>query len=602
MNKPLQRAQIAKAMTWDTTRLYRTDEDWQRDFEKAEHLANELAACAGTLSSGEAAVHKAITLLMQANQTLERVGTYAMMRMHEDTSCATYQALSDRAMALGSRIAAAGAFLTPELLSLSEGTLGEMIADPKFSDYSAFLDDVLHLKPHVLGAAEERLLAMAQEALGVPSSVEALLTGADLDLGKTLGEAGDRVELSDATYMGLLTSENRMVRRKAWQNMMRGYGRMGNTFAALYAGQVKGDLFTARARGYATCREQALDANRVDPAVYDSLIEAVHGGIGTLDAYLDAKREALGLSRLHLYDLYAQRPSGFALEPKIEEAFEIFLQSVAPLGEDYVRDASLALDDRWIDVLPNKNKRSGAYSTGVYGTPPYVLLNHEDSYEGLSTLCHEMGHAMHTYYAQATQPYPKADYSIFVAEVASTTNEILLNEYLRAQNPDDRQAQLALIGHLLEGFRTTVFRQTLFAEFELLAHGLAEAGESLTQERLCALYLELNRRYYGGSCVVDPDIQNEWMRIPHFYSPFYVYQYATGFSAAAALAHGVLSGDPERVRAYREFLSLGGSVPPIEALRVAGVDLASPEVVTAALDYFAELVLQYKTLIGQERA
>ena len=598
MTEAAERSQVPVLYTWDLTRIYESDAAWEEAFAAAEKAVPELEGLAGTLKDGREAVLKAIGCYMNLMRTAERLYTYAMMKMHENTADGVYQALLDRAAALFSKVMAGGAYLTPELLSLPEEELTGMAKDPRFADYDAFLRGVIREKPHTLSPAEEKLLAMSSEVAGVPGNAAELLMGADLDLGKTLGENGKKVPLTDAGYMPLLTSRDRTVRCKAWQNMMRGYGRMGNTFAALYAGQVKADIFASKARGYASCRAAALYPDEVEEAVYDSLIEAVHGGIGTLDAYLETKRDALGLRRLHMYDLYAEPAEDFDITPDIEESFRLFLESVRPLGEDYVRDASRALKERWIDVFPTKNKRSGAYSTSVYGVPPYVMLNHKPTYDGVSTVCHEMGHAMHSFYSEKTQPYAKAEYTIFVAEVASTTNEILLNEYLRRQYAGNRGAQIMLIGSLLEHFRTTVFRQTLFAEFEMQAHAMAEAGQSLTKESLSALHLKLNRRYYGKSCVVDADIANEWMRIPHFYSPFYVYKYATGFCAAAALARNILSGDPEKVAAYRKFLTLGGSLPPIEELRIAGVDMSTPASVCEALDYFAELLLQYQQLLN----
>ena len=326
----------------------------------------------------------------------------------------------------------------------------------------------------------------------------------------------------------------------------------------------------------------------------------MHGGLPTLCEYLSIRKEQLGVAQLHMYDLYAKTGDGFDVKMDIDEAFETFLEAVKPLGEDYVADASHALSDRWIDVYETKNKRGGAYSNAVYKTTPYVLLNHTRTYDGLSTLCHEMGHAMHSYYSSKTQPFAKADYTIFVAEVASTCNEILLYEHLMNKHAGDRKAQIALIGSMLEHFRTTVFRQTMFAEFEHKAHRMAEEGQSLTKENLCAMYYDLNRLYYGKAVKVDREVAQEWMRIPHFYSPFYVYKYATGFCAAVALARNVLSGDAEKVAAYRKFLTLGGSMPPIEELKVAGVDMSTPQPVCEALDYFAELVMEYRSLLSAE--
>lgn len=595
------RGEVEKKYTWDLTRIFESDEAWEAMFAAVQADARAFSGRAGTLSGGEEAVLGALDAYMEIARRTEALYTYAMMRQNEDSTVSLYQAMYSRAATLANEVSAQSAFLTPELTALPDGVLEKMMQSPAFADYDAFLKGVLRMKPHTLSAREEQLLAMAGEVANVPDQAYEMLAGADLDLGRTRGENGEKVPLTDAGLLQLLSSPQRAVRRSAYGNIMAGYGRMGNTFAALYAGQVKADLFAARARGYASAREAALYPDEIEEAVYDSLIEAVHSGIGTLDAYLAVRKKQLGVPVLHLYDLYAEPEQGFDISPDIEEAFEIFLKAVAPLGEDYVRDASRALSERWIDVYETKNKRSGAYScSGAPWTTPYVLLNHKPTYDGLSTLCHEMGHAMHTFYSSKAQPYAKADYTIFVAEVASTCNEILLSEHLRAEYAGNRQAQIALIGSLLEHFRTTVFRQTLFAEFERDAHRLAEQGESLTRERLCALYYDLNRRYYGRSCKVDRDVQNEWMRIPHFYSPFYVYKYATGFCAAVALVRGILSGDPQKRADYRRFLTLGGSMPPLEELRVAGVDMSTPEPVCQALDYFAELIMEYSALVESE--
>lgn len=595
------RSELNPRYTWDLSRIFESDEAWEAMFAAVQADARAFSQRAGTLGEGREAVLEALNAYVEIAKRIEALYTYAMMRQNEDSTQSRYQAMYSRAATLVNDVGAGSAFLTPELLSLPEGTLEALIADPAFAEYDAFLKGVLRMKPHTLSAREEQLLAMAGEVANVPENAYDMLSDADLDLGKTRGEDGRRVPLTDAGLMPLLSSADRAVRKSAYVNIMNGYGRMGNTIAALYAGQVKADLFASRARGYHSAREAALYPDEIGESVYDSLIDAVHGGIGTLNAYLSIRKRQLGVPVLHMYDLYAECKDGFDIAPDIEESFAIFLESVAPLGEDYVRDASRALDERWIDVYETKNKRSGAYScSGAYWTTPYVLLNHKNTFDGLSTLCHEMGHAMHTYYSSKTQPYAKADYTIFVAEVASTCNEILLCEHLRARYAGNAKAQIALIGSMLEHFRTTVFRQTMFAEFEHEAHRLAEQGESLTRECLCALYAELNKRYYGHSCKVDKETANEWMRIPHFYSPFYVYKYATGFCAAVALARGILSGDAQRVEDYRRFLTLGGSMPPIEELKVAGVDMSTPEPVCQALDYFAELVLEYGQLIEGE--
>ncbi len=596
MDNQLTRATVDPKYTWDLMRIYESDEAWEQAFEHVKAEADAFAACAGTLHAGRETVKKALDDYMALMEKMGDVFCYAMMKQHEDTTVGRYQAMNSRAQTLYSEVGAKTAFLTPELLALAEGELEGMIADPAFAAYDAFLKGVLRMKAHTLSPREEQLLAMASEVSGVPENAYDMLTGADLNLGKTRGEDGRKTLLTDARLVSFLESPDRAVRKAAYCNVMNGYGKMGNTIASLYAGQVKAGIFASTARGYKSVREAALYPDEIDESVYDSLIDAVHGGLPTLCEYLNIRKEQLGLAQLHMYDLYAKTGDSFDVKPEIEEAFETFLASVKPLGEDYVADASRALDDRWIDVCETKNKRGGAYSTAVHKTTPYVLLNHTKTYDGLSTLCHEMGHAMHSYYSNKAQPFAKADYTIFVAEVASTCNEILLYEYLMNKHADDRRAQLALIGSMLEHFRTTVFRQTMFAEFEHKAHRMAEEGQSLTKENLCAMYYDLNKLYYGKAVKVDREVAQEWMRIPHFYSPFYVYKYATGFCAAVALARNVLSGDPEKVAAYRRFLTLGGSMPPIEELKVAGVDMSTPQPVCEALDYFAELVLAYGEL------
>ena len=600
MENELTRSTVEPRYTWDLTRIYESDEAWEKAFADVKALGDEIAALSGTLSSGKDAVLSCLRMEDRMGCMISCIYTYAMMKQNEDTTVGKYQAMLGRAGTLYSEVSARSAFITPELLSLEDGVLESYIADPDFSDYDAALKRTLRMKPHTLSAREEQLLAMAGDVMGASESAYDMLTDADMDLGMTRGEDGKKTKLTDVRLHSFLVSPDRAVRKAAYTNVMTGYGKLGNTIAAMYAGQVKGDIFASRARGFKNCRESYLYRDDVDESVYDSLIDAVHGGIGTLAEYLRIKKEQVGLGNMHMYDMYLGVDTGFDIKMDIDEAFETFLAAVAPLGEDYVADAARAMPERWIDVYETKNKRGGAYSTSVYHTEPYVLLNHKKTYDGLSTLCHEMGHAMHSFYSNRTQPSAKADYTIFVAEVASTCNEILLSEYLMKKYEGNRAAQIMLVGHLLEHFRTTVFRQTMFAEFEHKAHAMAESGESLTKDNLCAMYYDLNKLYYGKACKVDKEVQYEWMRIPHFYSSFYVYKYATGFCAAVALARGILSGDADKLASYRKFLTLGGSMTPIEELKVAGVDMSTPQPVCEALDYFAELVLLYRELLNQE--
>ena len=602
MEKELTRETVDPKYTWDLTRIYENDEAWEKAFAQVAADSKAFAGRAGTLCEGREKVLETLKTMYAIDEEMNALYVYAMMRYNEDSTNAKYQALMSRAGTLASEVSAQASFLTPELLSLKEGELEAMAAAPAFSEFDVFLRDVLRTKPHTLSAGEEQLLAMSQEIAGVPGNAYSMLSDADLDLGKTRGENGERVKLTDARFISFMSSSNRAVRKNAYVNMMNGYNKMGNTIASMYDGQVKADIFESRAHKFDNCRQAALYPDQVDESVYDSLIDAVHGGVDTLCEYLKIRQEQLGVGKLHMYDLYTEVDNGFDIKLDVEDAFKVFLEAVAPLGEDYVRDASRALPERWIDVYETKNKRSGAYSCGnAYRTTPYVLLNHEKTYDGLSTLCHEMGHAMHSFYSNKTQPYAKSDYTIFVAEVASTCNEILLAEHLRKKYAGNNQAQIALIGNILEHFRTTVFRQTMFAEFEHKAHRMAEEGKGLTRDSLSEMYYDLNKLYYGGACKVDKEVAWEWMRIPHFYTPFYVYKYATGFCAAVALARNILSGDPEKIKAYRKFLTLGASMPPIEELKVAGVDMSTPQPVCEALDYFAELIMEYKRLLDEEK-
>lgn len=598
MSETLLRKDIPMERKWAPEHIYATQEDWEKDFAWVKERAAELSACAGTLASGREAVLKALTLYAQGGEHLGRLFSYASCCLNVDNGDAFYQGVQARAYSLYTQFAAAAAFLQPELLALGQETVNAYRADPAFADYDVFLKDVEHMRPHTLSTEMETLLANAQEALGGASNVYDMLTDVDMKLGKVKDDEGRMVELTHARYGSLLESPNRAVRRGAYERMMKAYAAYGSTFAASYAANVKADVFNARARGYQTAREAAMYPDDIPQSVYDNLLSAIHDALPTLSAYCQMRKTAFDIPTVHMYDLYAPLTTGFDAKMDFDQAFDTLLECVAPLGQDYVDVVRSAKGDRWIDVYETPNKTTGAYSNGgAYGVHPFVLLNYRPELDGLLTLAHEMGHAMHSYYSNKTQPFMKSDYTIFVAEVASTCNEVLTIHALRKKYAGNKQAQLALIGRLLEGFRTTVFRQAMFAEFEMKAHAMEEAGEPLTRESLCAMYYDLNKTYYGGGCRVDSSVQYEWMRIPHFYRSFYVYKYATGFCAAVALANRILHGGEEAVKAYRTFLTLGGSMPPIEELKVAGVDMSTPEPVVSALDVFAESLAEFSELL-----
>lgn len=596
---PKTRNEVPDGCLWKPEHIYKTQEDWEADFAFIKENTAKLAEYAGTLHEGCATVLNALRLANETDEHLSRLYTYAHINLDANGADPFFQALDARAKSLAAQFYAGIAFLEPELLSLPKETLEAYIADPDFSDFDVMLKGLERMRPHTLSTEMETLLANASEALGGAHNAYNLFTNVDMSLGKVHDENGKVVDLTNALYGSMLESPNRTVRRGAYERMMKAYAAYGSTFAALYAANVKGDVFKARAHGYSSAREAALYPDDIPLSVYDNLLEAVHGALPVLSAYCEMRKKAFNIPTVHMYDLYAPMAKDFHMELSYDDAYELLLDAVAPLGKDYQDVVRSAKGAGWIDVYETPNKRSGAYSSGgAYGVHPYVLLNYRPELDGLMTLAHEMGHAMHSYFSNGTQPYAKSNYAIFVAEVASTCNEVLTIESLRKRFADNKAAQAALIGRLLEGFRTTVFRQTMFAEFEMKAHAMEEAGEPLTRESLSKMYYELNKQYYGGGCRVDKVVENEWMRIPHFYRSFYVYKYATSFCAAVALAKRILTGGEEAVAAYRKFLTLGGSMTPIEELKTVGIDMSTPEPVVSALDYFAELLADFSEMLG----
>lgn len=594
------RQAIAEEFKWQPSHIYENEERWEEDFHFIQLNIEKLAGYAGTIQNGKETVLSYLRLSTETEEHFNRLFTYVMCCLNADNSNSYYQALMARCQSLATQYEFACAFFSPEMLALPEETLTSYCEDTDFADWDEALRLLAQERPHVLDAATEKLLANASEALCASSNIYDMLTDVDMKLGKVKNEEGKTVELTHALYSSLLESKNRSVRKGAWERMLKAYQGFGSTFAATYSANVKKDVFSAKTRHFSSARAASLFPDDVPETVYDNLITAVHDAIPVLNEYCRMRERALNIPKAHMYDLYVPMTKNFNVKLSFDEAYELLLEAVAPLGNDYQEAVRSARHEGWIDVYETPNKTTGAYSNGAaYGVHPYVLLNFRPELEGLMTLAHEMGHAMHSYYSNHNQPFAKHDYTIFVAEVASTCNEILTIHALRKKYEGNMAAQATLIGRLLEGFRTTVFRQTLFAEFEMKAHAMEESGEPLTRETLSRVYYELNKTYYGGGCVVDKIIENEWMRIPHFYRPFYVYKYATGFCAAMTLAQHILHDGEEGVAAYRKFLTLGGSMPPIEELKVAGVDMSSPEPIYAALDTFAELLAEFSELIRE---
>jgi oligoendopeptidase F len=592
------RSEIPVEETWRLEDIFPTDEAWEQEFQEVKKMIPKLAEYQGRLGESADVLYEALQYQDEVSMRLGKLYTYAHMRYDQDTTNAFYQGLNDRATSLYSEASSTMAFIVPEILAIDEAKLRSFLEEKQeLKLYEHALDEINRQRPHVLSAEEEALLAQAAEVMQSSSSTFSMLNNADLTFPTIIDENGEEVEVTHGRFIRFLESTGRRVRRDAFKAVYDTYEKYKNTFASTLAGTVKKDNFFARVRRYKSAREAALSSNNIPESVYDNLIETVHEHLPLLHRYVRLRKKVLGLDELHMYDLYTPLVQDVKMEVTYEEAKEYMLKALAPLGEEYISIVKEGLENRWVDVRENKGKRSGAYSSGAYGTHPYILLNWQDNVNNLFTLVHEFGHSVHSYYTRKTQPYPYANYSIFVAEVASTCNEALLNDYL-LKTMDEEKKRLYLLNHYLEGFRGTVFRQTMFAEFEHMIHIKAQEGEALTADSLTSLYYELNKKYFGEDIVVDQEIGLEWARIPHFYYNYYVYQYATGFSAATALSKQILEEGEPAVKRYIEFLKAGSSDYPIEVLKKAGVDMTSAEPIRQACQVFAEKLEEMEKLLS----
>jgi oligoendopeptidase F len=530
------------------------------------------------------------------NRLFEKVYVYANMRSHEDSANGYYQGLADRTESLAVEVSSASSFIVPEILTIPDEKLAGFVKEnEKLAFYKKYLDEIVRTKPHILNATEEQIMAMSGEMANAPGSIYSMLNNADIKFPTIKDEHGKEIEITKGRFIQLMESNDRRVRKDAFEALYSTYKKQRNTLAALLNSQVKSNLFNAKVRKYSSARESYLFPDNVPEAVYDNLIKAMHDNMHLMHKYMKLRKEMLGLDELHMYDVYTTMVKEAKMDITYEEAVETVKKGVAVLGEQYSKDLEKGFTSGWIDVYENEGKRSGAYSWGCYGSHPYVLLNHTDTVNNMFTLAHEMGHALHSFYSDANQPYIYAQYKIFVAEVASTLNEALLMHYM-LKNTTDKTEKMYLLNYYMEQFRTTVYRQTMFAEFEKIIHGKAEAGESLTADVLCQIYHDLNVEYYGPDMIVDELLDMEWSRIPHFYTSFYVYKYATGFSAATAIAHKIINEGQSAIDKYLEFLQSGGSDYPIELLKIAGVDMTTPEPINNALKVFEDLLNQMEEL------
>jgi oligoendopeptidase F len=594
-----ERSEIPVEYKWRLEDIFATDEDWEKEFQEVKNMIPKISEFQGKLGESADTLYAALQYQDEISERLGKLYTYAHMRYDEDTTNSFYQGLNDRATNLYTQVASALSFIVPEILSIDEERLKSFLqTKEELKLYEHALDEINRQRPHVLSASEEALLAQASEVMASSSNTFGMLNNADLSFPTIKDENGEEVEVTHGRYIRFLESEDRRVRKDAFMAVYETYGKFKNTFASTLSGAIKKDNFYAKVRKYKSAREAALSANNIPESVYDNLVETINENLHLLHRYVKLRKKVLGVDELHMYDLYAPLVQNVKMEIKYEEAKDILLKALAPLGEDYLNVLKEGFENRWVDVHENKGKRSGAYSSGAYGTNPYILMNWQDNVNNLFTLAHEFGHSVHSYYTRKYQPYPYGNYSIFVAEVASTCNEALLNDYL-LKTIDEEQKRLYLLNYYLEGFRATVFRQTMFAEFEHDIHMRAQEGEALTPDLLTELYYKLNQKYFGEEdIVIDKEIGLEWARIPHFYYNYYVYQYATGFSAATALSKQILEEGQPAVDRYIAFLKAGSSDYPIEVLKKAGVDMTSSEPIKEACKVFEQKLSEMEQLLS----
>ena len=585
-----ERKEIPVEYTWDLTDIFSDDEAWAAERAALLEMPAKIGAFAGTLGEKPGRLLDWLKLSDELGVRIEKLMGYANCKGDQDTADGFYQDMRSKAIACYVAVAGASAFATPEILAIPEETLDRFYAEcPALETYRRSLTRIRRMKEHILSPAEERLLAAAGEMSEAPDSIASALRNADLRFADAIDSEGKGHPLSAGTFGPLMESGDRTLRKSAFDNCYEKYGEFKNTVAATLDAQFKQLKFFSDARHYPTTLAAALDSTEVPENVYLNLIEAVHQNLDKMYRYVALRKKLLGVDELHMYDVYTPVVKDAAVKIPYEEAKATVLDALSVMGEDYIALLKEGFSSRWIDVYENRGKRSGAYSSGSSRPHPYVLLNHKDTLDSMFTIAHEMGHALHSWYSCHHQPVNTSDYVIFVAEVASTCNEILLMRCLLGRTTDTKE-RAYLINHFLDQFKGTIYRQTMFAEFELEMGRMIEAGQSLTADALCEKYLELNKLYFGPDMVSDEAIALEWARIPHFFYNYYVYQYATGFSAAAALAERILTLGDEAVKDYKRFLSGGCSTDPISLLKIAGVDMSTPEPVNAALRLFGELV------------
>ena len=587
----MERSTIENKFKWTIDEMYPNEESIEKDIQKVKELIEEVKKYKGILADSEENLFKALNISEETSRILQNLYVYTHMKSHEDTRINKNQGNATKTDMLSTELSMATSYMVPEIIAMDSEKLENYLKTEKLSHYKKYVDDILRLKPHTLNEREEELLAAVADLSGVPENVYDMLSFADLQFPEIEDENGEKVRVTHSNFSLFLKSKDARVRKDAFEAMYGVYGQYKNTFASTLYGGIKSEIFYAKTRKYESALQGSLFQDNVSVDVYNNLIDAVHENLDTLNDYIDLKKKFLGLDKINMYDLYVPLTESFDMEIPYEKAQKIILEALKPLGEEYLENVKKAFAEGWIDVYGNEGKQGGAYSWGSYDSKSYILMSYKDDLNSLFTLIHEMGHSMHSFYSKNNQPYLYSGYKIFVAEVASTLNELLLINYL-LKNAKSKEERVYLLNYYLEQFRTTVYRQTMFAEFEKICHGKVEEGEPLTAEDFNNIYYDLNKKYYGESCDVNEEIALEWARIPHFYSNFYVYKYATGFSAASALSKQILEEGESAVSRYKEFLKSGGSEFPLDQLRKAGIDMEKKESVDEALHVFKDLVKQ----------
>lgn len=593
----MNRQTIDEKYLWDLSDLFVSDEAWEKALGELKEEAKSFQQFKGRLLESSETLLSALKTYENITRNLMNLMTYARLKMDENTKESKYQGMVSRSEKLATEIQKENAFFIPELLQGDEKTIEDLLNHPVLSHYKKYFADLLRKKPHILSEEMESVLAQVEELGDAPSNAYGMLLNADMTFEDAVDSKGETHPLTNGSYVPLLMSKDRDLREDAFKKYYKVYEGHINTLSSLLQSEVNKNIFFSKMRNYSSAREAALFANNIPVTVPDQLIEAVNNNLESFYKYMELRKKVLGVEELHLYDIYTPIVSSVDFPITYDEAGAMVTEAIAPLGDDYQKGIRSAFDQRWIDVYETEGKRSGAYSAGTYDSRPYVLLNHKDNMNSMFTLAHELGHSMHSYLTRKNQPYVYGNYSIFVAEVASTTNEALLNDYL-LKTIEDKEKRKYILNHYLEQFRGTIFRQTMFAEFERDIHERVESGGALTNEFLCDHYLALNKKYFGPNVVIDDEIKYEWSRIPHMYYNFYVYQYATGFSAAIALSDQILKEGKPAVDRYLEFLSSGSSDYPIDILRKAGADMETKDPVSNAMDIFKAGVEELEELMG----